>query len=64
MQVSVIAQSHFSEITFFDVDDSGDRAGRILDDRDNGAARRRIHDFLQRRLQQPIAIPSNEHAGE
>ncbi len=49
VKIDVKAQSHFADETFFDLRNARHRRGRVANGRYNFTARRRIHDFAERR---------------
>ena len=64
MQVDVKLQPHFADETFLHVQHSRHRGRRRTNRLDDHAARRRIHDLVQRGIEQAPAIGRDQAAGE
>src|SRR5690242_11493993 len=64
VQVDVITQTHLPNIGLFDFDHPWDCAGGLMNRIDDGAARSGVHDFMECRLQESIAIAGNESTRE
>ena len=64
VKIDVKIQAHFAHETFIDLDNSGDRSGRISNEIDKFTLRRRVHDFGQSRPQQPITVGADQRTGK
>ena len=64
MQIDVKRKTHFSHETFLHFEHSRDRARRALNDRNDFAARRGVHHFVNGREKKPVTVGRDDRAGE